>query len=71
VTAINAEGVPAIFTNSAQPSTLADAVAAETGRDIAVVPLYVESLGEPGSGADDYVGFMRTNADLIRGALDS
>lgn len=70
VAAINADDVPAIFTNTAEPSTLADAVAAETGRDIVVVPLYVGTLGEPGSGADDYLGFMRTNAGLISGALN-
>lgn len=69
VAAINAEDVPAIFSNTAEPSTLADAVAAETGRDIVVVPLYVGTLGEPGSGADDYVGFMQTNSSRIAEAL--
>lgn len=69
VAAIDAEGVPAIFANSTNPSALAESVAAETGRDIAVVPLYVESLGPPDSGADDYIGLMTVNADLIATAL--
>ncbi len=69
VATIQAEDVPAIFTNSAEPSTLADAVSAETGRDIAIVPLYVGTLGEPGSDADTYVGFMTANATSIATAL--
>lgn len=69
VATIQAEDVPAIFTNTAEPSTLADAVSAETGRDIAIVPLYVGTLGEPGSGADTYIGFMTTNATSIATAL--
>ncbi len=69
VKVINAEGVSVIFTNAAQPSALADAVAAETGRDIAVVPLYVESLGAPDSPAATYIDMMRTNAQLISESL--
>jgi ABC-type Zn uptake system ZnuABC Zn-binding protein ZnuA len=69
VKVINAEGVNVIFTNAAQPSALADAVAAETGRDIAVVPLYVESLGAPDSPAATYIDMMRTNAQLISEGL--
>lgn len=69
VKVINAEGVNVIFTNAAQPSALADAVAAETGRDIAVVPLYVESLGAPDSPAATYMDMMRTNAQLISEGL--
>lgn len=69
VRVINAEGVSVIFTNAGQPSALADAVAAETGRDIAVVPLYVESLGAPDSPAANYIDMMRTNARLISDGL--
>ncbi|HEV8023781.1 MAG TPA: metal ABC transporter substrate-binding protein, partial [Candidatus Nanopelagicales bacterium] len=54
------EGVRVIFTNTADPSALADAVAAEVGGDVQVVQLYVGSLGEPGSGADTYIGMMQT-----------
>lgn len=69
VAVINAEDIPAIFTNTAESAALSDSVAAETGRPIAVVPLYVGTLGEPGSGAEDYVGFMTTNAQRIAEAL--
>ena len=62
-------GVSAIFANAAQPSKLADAVAEESGAEISVVPLFVESLGEPGSGADTYLGLMTTDAELIANAL--
>jgi zinc/manganese transport system substrate-binding protein len=45
-----------------------DALADEVG-DVAVVDLYSESLGEPGSGADTYAGMVRTNAERIAEAL--
>lgn len=61
-------GVPAIFANTANPQTLVDALAGEAG-DVAVVELYIGSLGPPGSGAQDYQGFMTTNAQRISDAL--
>ncbi len=61
-------GVPAIFSNTAAPSPLVDAVAAEAG-GLTVVPLHVGSLGPAGSGADTYAGMMITNATLIAEAL--
>ena len=61
-------GVPAIFANTANPQALIDALASEVG-DIKVVDLYVDSLGEPGSGADTYQGMVRTNAQRISDAL--
>ena len=71
VSVIQAENVPAIFTNTASPTDLADAVAAETGRDIVVVPLFVGSLGDENSGADTYITMMEKNASLIAQALNS
>ncbi len=65
------EGVRVVFANTADPTALSDAVAAEVGDDVKVVSLYVGSLGGPGSGAEDYISMMRTNADLIAGALTS
>jgi zinc/manganese transport system substrate-binding protein len=59
------EGVNVIFANVAEPTKLADAVAAEVGTDVRVVPIFVESLGEPGSPADTYIGMMQANAQLI------
>ena len=60
--------MPAIFANTANPQALIDALASEVG-DIEVVDLYVDSLGEPGSGADTYQGMVRTNAQRISDAL--
>ena len=66
---LRAEGVRAIFANVSAPSALADAVAAEAGTNVAVVPLHVESIGAPGTPAGSYVGMMEENAKAIAGAL--
>jgi zinc/manganese transport system substrate-binding protein len=62
-------GVPAIFAESTLPTNVADALAAEVGSEVRVVVLYTGSLGEPGSGADTYVGMQRTNVERIIEAL--
>jgi len=62
---IREEGVPAIFAETTLPTNVAEALAAEVGGEIDVVVLYTGSLGEPGSGADTYVGLMRTNVERI------
>lgn len=68
LTALIAErGVPAIFTETTTSSDVAAAVADAAGVD--VVELHVESLGEPGSGADTYAGMLRSNAERVAGAL--
>jgi ABC-type Zn uptake system ZnuABC Zn-binding protein ZnuA len=69
VATIKTEGITTIFANVAQPSALAEAVAAETGTSVQVVPLYVESLGAPDSPAATYIDMMRTNATLISAGL--
>lgn len=69
VATIKAEGITAIFSNTSSPTALAEAVAAESGTNIKVIPLYVESLGEPGSPAATYIDMMRTNAQLIAEGL--
>ncbi len=66
--AIRRTGVPAVFTETTSSTDLADALADEAG-DLAVVELFIESLGDDGSGAETYVDMMRTNAELIAGAL--
>lgn len=71
VEVMQAEGVTVIFANTANPTALAEAVAGEVGGDVQVVSLFVESVGEPGSGAEDYVSMMRTNAELISSNLMS
>ena len=65
---ISETGVSTIFAETTQPVELADALAEEVGA-VGVVELFTESLGEPGSGADTYVGMMRTNAELIATGL--
>ncbi len=69
VEAIDRLGVRAIFAETTEPATLAEAIAAEAGQGVAVVELYTGSLGEPGSGADTLIGMLRTNADRIAAAL--
>jgi zinc/manganese transport system substrate-binding protein len=69
VEVIERENVPAIFANTATGSDVVASLAAEVGRDITVVPLFVGSLGGPGSGAEDYISMMALNASLIADAL--
>ncbi len=71
VAIIEARGVSAIFGETTRPSDVAEAVAAEVGRPVAVVELFTGSLGEPGTGADSYIGVIRTNAERIAEALRS
>jgi zinc/manganese transport system substrate-binding protein len=66
---IELEGVTTIFAETSQPTRLAEAVAAEAGRDVSVVELYTESVGEPGSGAESLIGMLTTNATRIADAL--
>lgn len=65
---IEEAGVPAIFAESQHSSADADALAAQVG-DVEVVTLFTDSLGEEGSGAESYLGLMRTDAGLIATAL--
>jgi len=65
---IEARAVPAIFADTSSPSRVVAALAAESG-GVEVVRLYSESLGSAGSGADTYVGMVRTNAERIAAAL--
>ena len=60
-------GVPVIFGETTVSDRLAQAVASETGADL--VRLYSGSLGAEGSGADTYIGMVRTNVERIVGAL--
>ena len=62
-------GTGAIFAETTQPTTLAEAVAAELGGEVEVVELFTESLGGPGSGADTLQEMLVTNAGRISDAL--
>jgi zinc/manganese transport system substrate-binding protein len=66
---IEDEGIPVIFAETTGSTDLADALADEVGTEVQVVELFSESLGEDGSGAETYIGMMRTNTELIVGAL--
>jgi ABC-type Zn uptake system ZnuABC Zn-binding protein ZnuA len=65
---IQAEQVPAIFTEASLNPKLEEELAKEAG--VEVVPnLYGDNLGKPGSGADTYIGMMVLDTMLIVNAL--
>jgi ABC-type Zn uptake system ZnuABC Zn-binding protein ZnuA len=59
----------AIFSESAVNPELAQTVAAETGAQFVDEPLYTDSLGPPGSGADSIDGMLLHDAQVIHDAL--
>ena len=65
---IENEGVKAIFAETLHSTDDAEALASRLG-DVEVVTLYTGSLGPSGSGAETYIGFIRTNVELIVDAL--
>jgi len=62
-------GVTAIFTETTDPSRLAEVVAQEVGEEIAVVQLVGGSLTDADGPAATYADYMRHNATLIADAL--
>lgn len=70
---IEEAGVDAIFTENIETAGLAEQlareVAARGGPDVEVVALYTDALGEPGSGAETYLGLLRENGRRIVEAL--
>lgn len=66
---MRARGVTAVFSDTAASSRVVEAVAAEAGEDVRVVPLYVGSVGPEGSGAATYAEMMVANAERIAQAL--
>ncbi len=67
VEVVREHSVPALFGETTVSDRLAQAVARETGASL--VQLYSGSLGQEGSGADTYLGMVRTNVERIVGAL--
>lgn len=59
--------VPALFVETTVSPALARRLAQEAG--VKVVSLYSDSLGAAGSGADTYVGYIRTNVSRIVEAM--
>jgi ABC-type Zn uptake system ZnuABC Zn-binding protein ZnuA len=66
---IRREGVTAIFSESAVNPKLARAIADETGARVVDQPLYTDSLGLPGSGAETLDGMLLHDARVIHDAL--
>jgi manganese/iron transport system substrate-binding protein len=65
---VMAEQPPAIFYESTVPQRHMRAIAEDTGVRVAG-PLYVDSLGPAGSGAETYPGLLVVNARTIRDAM--
>jgi zinc/manganese transport system substrate-binding protein len=62
-------GSRVVFTETTEPTALAEAIASELGGETQVVELYTESLGEPGSEAGTLSEMLITNARRISEAL--
>jgi ABC-type Zn uptake system ZnuABC Zn-binding protein ZnuA len=60
---VHEAGVPTIFVGRTMNPRMTQVLAEEVGAR--VLPLYTGALGEPGSGAEDYISMMRTNVDTI------
>lgn len=69
VETIERNDVDVIFTETSEPGSLAEAVATEAGREVAVVVLFTESLGGEGTDAGTLTGMLHENARLIAEAL--
>ena len=69
VAEIREEGVTAIFTESSVNPRLAAAVSDETDARLVDEPIYTDSLGDAGSGADSLEGMLLHNARVIRDGL--
>ncbi len=69
VRVIEQSGVPAIFAETTEPASLAESIAAEVEDDVAVVELFIGSLGGPGSGAETYIEMLLTDANRIAEAF--
>ncbi|MEX2441290.1 MAG: metal ABC transporter substrate-binding protein, partial [Pontimonas sp.] len=71
VTEIQNRGLSTLFGNYHVPSDLLESIASESGGDVQVVPLYLGSIGQPGSEFGTYQDMMRANARAIASALGS
>ena len=69
VATMTTENVAAIFGDTATNSELLDVLASELDSDVAIIQLYVGSLGGPDSGAETYQEMMLVNATLIAQGL--
>lgn len=69
VAEIREAGVTAVFTESSVDPRLARAIAEEAGARLIDEPIYTDSLGAEGSGADTLDGMLLHNARVIREGL--
>ena len=73
IESVETAGVPAVFAETTDSTVLAEQlqseVAARTDLDLEVVEIYTGALGEPGSGAETYLGLLETTSALITEAL--
>jgi zinc/manganese transport system substrate-binding protein len=73
IATVEEAGVPAVFAENTDSTVLAEQLASEViGRgdlEVEVVRIYTDALGEEGSGAETYLGLLRTTAELITDAL--
>ena len=67
VEVVREHGLPALFGETTVSERLGQTIARETG--VELVRLYSGSLGPEGSGADTYLGMVRTNVERIVEAL--
>ena len=67
VDVVREHDIRAVFGETTVSERLAQTIAEETGAEL--VRLYSGSLGPEGSGADTYLGMVRTNVERIVGAL--
>jgi zinc/manganese transport system substrate-binding protein len=68
VTAVRNAGVPTVFVETTVNPKLMQRIARDAGVRIGA-PLYGDSVGGPGSGAETYLGMMRANASAIAAGL--
>ena len=61
-------GVRAVFAEEQHSAEDIEVLAAEVG-DIEVITLFTDALGEAGTGAETYIGLLRTDAQLIADGL--
>jgi ABC-type Zn uptake system ZnuABC Zn-binding protein ZnuA len=65
---VRAREVPTIFFETTVNRAVIDRIAADADVEVGR-PLYGDSVGEPGSGADSYVGMMRANVEALLDGL--
>jgi manganese/iron transport system substrate-binding protein len=68
VDTVREEGVPTIFVETTVNPAVIERIARDAGVDVGA-PLYGDSVGEPGTDAEDYAGMLRANAAALADGL--